>query len=1209
MITLLRRIFGFFVSRGFWVLVLVIALSLFTWYAGPQFAFAQHRPLESESTRWRVIGLIFALYFLWILAAFWRRRYLSAWLLERVGRIKDSVEIQKAAGTKVHPDLLALQQCFAKAAETLKAMRVNGEVHNGFWSRKFIYELPWYVMLGAPGSGKTTALLNSGLDFPMAGQFGKTAAQSVAGSTRHCDWWFTDRAVLIDTAGRYVTQGRNEKNDPSEWQEFLSLLKKYRPRQPLNGVLLTLSLETLMKLSDEALATHLCALRERLNELQAACAIEIPVYLLVTKVDLIAGFNEFFGGYTPTQRDQVLGFTFPYSFTGTNAGIGGIGAGAFDQQWEALEKSLFGVQDRHLAKESDLRRRNLIYAFPQQFSGLRERLSKAVEFLFSETRLLHQPVLRGVYFCSGAQQAPEIDRVVAGARSPLPAGADTPLPSKSNGGLGYFLPNLLSQVIFGEAHLAGRNVLWERHSRRITYLGYGLSLVLLTAALSAWFVSYRNNNQYLDQVDAQTAHLSKALETYHHNRGDVLALLGLLDEASGMGDMPAFSLHAPPLDYRAGLYQGARVETAATSVYQRMLENGLQPLVAKRLEHLLRSPPVDHIEYLYEALKAYLMLQQPDHYSAEFLKQWVAADMKRFVLPDADPGTLKSIDTHLDALFGHGKLVRSSYPEDTALVADVRQKLSTLSTAHRAYQRLRSRLMNNELAEFNMIDAAGPQAANVFQRKSAQPLNRGVPGLFTHQGYWTLFDKSINTVVMEVGDDEGWVLGLPGHSVKTQLGDVMRGKLAREVRLLFLREYQQVWAQYLQDFQLIPSPSLTGSIQRLSVLSASDSPLPLFLRGVVRETTLLREPDRDQQTVVDKMASKIKNTRDDIERVIGPVDLARSSRETKDERIVDDYFEPLRRLVGPPGSKAQGGFPIDGVMKTLDEYYSTLMATESAMRSGSALPSSDAAIRLKSEASRLPAPLGQMLGNIASTSGQQTSHLLRTQMNANLNANVGDFCRKAVEGRYPLNKASSSDVTPQDFARLFGSNGLMDEFYNKHLAGLADTQLVLSGKQSGERSRSASDGNHGSFQKARTIKSVFFATGEALPRLKLDVRVLEMDASIVNMALDVDGTILRYAHGPQTSHTLVWPGPRGRQEVSLQIADKGGGQSALKTEGAWALHRFFDKLVITGGGKPETFTATALVNNKKVIFEVTTSSVQNPFRLGPLQTFSCPSQI
>ena len=289
----LRRFFGFFVSRAFWVLVGVFALSLLIWYAGPLFAFAEHRPLESANVRWWLIVGLFALYVLWLIVSFWRRRHVNNLLFDRIGRIKEAVESQRR-NPDVSDEVLELQGRFSEAAKTLKSMRVQGKSHSGVWGRKFIYELPWYIIVGAPGSGKTTALVNSGLDFPLAGQFGKAALQGIGG-TRNCDWWFTDQAVVIDTAGRYTTHDSNEDVDKTEWQGFLALLKKYRPRQPVNGVVLTLSTSDLLTFTDDELVAHFSALRERLNELQTAFSIELPVYLTVTKVDLLAGFNDFFG--------------------------------------------------------------------------------------------------------------------------------------------------------------------------------------------------------------------------------------------------------------------------------------------------------------------------------------------------------------------------------------------------------------------------------------------------------------------------------------------------------------------------------------------------------------------------------------------------------------------------------------------------------------------------------------------------------------------------------------------------------------------------------------------------------------------------------------------------------------------------------------------------------------------------------------------------
>ena len=112
--------------------------------------------------------------------------------------------------------------------------------------RDYLYDLPWYVLIGPPGSGKTTALVNSGLKFPLSPRRQRRRRSPALGGTRYCDWWFTEDAVLIDTAGRYTTQDSDATGDKQSWLAFLDLLKKNRPRQPINGVIVAISLEDLM---------------------------------------------------------------------------------------------------------------------------------------------------------------------------------------------------------------------------------------------------------------------------------------------------------------------------------------------------------------------------------------------------------------------------------------------------------------------------------------------------------------------------------------------------------------------------------------------------------------------------------------------------------------------------------------------------------------------------------------------------------------------------------------------------------------------------------------------------------------------------------------------------------------------------------------------------------------------------------------------------
>src|SRR5215472_10597831 len=186
----------------------------------------------------------------------------------------------------------------AEQTEEAQALRSRlttalGLLKKSLGRRGYLYEQPWYAIIGPPGAGKTTALLNAGLRFPLAEQMGQGALAGVGG-TRMCDWWFTEDAVLIDTAGRYTTQDSNAAVDRAGWDAFLDLLKETRPKQPLNGLLVAFPLSEIAQAPAAERTAHAVAIRGRIKELQTRFGVRMPVYMLFTKADLIAGFTEFF---------------------------------------------------------------------------------------------------------------------------------------------------------------------------------------------------------------------------------------------------------------------------------------------------------------------------------------------------------------------------------------------------------------------------------------------------------------------------------------------------------------------------------------------------------------------------------------------------------------------------------------------------------------------------------------------------------------------------------------------------------------------------------------------------------------------------------------------------------------------------------------------------------------------------------------------------
>jgi type VI secretion system protein ImpL len=309
-----------------------------------------------------------------------------------------------------------------------------------------IDDLPWYVFIGPPGSGKTTALLNSGLKFLLPSSESGAAVSGVAG-TRNCDWWFAEEAVLLDTAGRYTTQDSHAKADAAAWHGFLALLKEVRRERPLNGAFVTASVSDLMLWSARERAKFSGHVRMRLAELYAALGTRFPVYLLITKIDLLAGFLEFFGEFDPEKRSQVWGTTFELEVDPVSL------EARYASEFAPLEARLNAEMLAHLHEERDLQRRAAIYRFPQQLHPLGPLVGEFLGQAFT-TQVEHRaPQLRGVYFTSGTQEGNPIDRVLGTLARTFSLERAKPV-ERSGAGKSYFIAKLLREVVLREAGLA-----------------------------------------------------------------------------------------------------------------------------------------------------------------------------------------------------------------------------------------------------------------------------------------------------------------------------------------------------------------------------------------------------------------------------------------------------------------------------------------------------------------------------------------------------------------------------------------------------------------------------------------------------------------------------------------------------------------------------------------------------------------------------------
>ncbi|MEI9893450.1 MAG: type VI secretion protein IcmF/TssM N-terminal domain-containing protein [Chthoniobacter sp.] len=279
---------------------------------------------------------------------------------------------------------------------------------------KDLYKLPWYAVVGEPGAGKTEVIRHCDVGFPPGMQ--EEEFQGVGG-TINMNWWFTNRAVILDTAGRLLFE-KVPAGSTSEWKEFLKLLRKHRPNCPINGLLLAIPADSLVKDSEKKIEERAGWIARQLDTIQRELDIRFPVYIIITKCDLLNGFREFFEEVdNPEAQRQMLGWSNPE---------------AIDKPFQPdlvvqhlymvvarLREIRLGLLEDPVARDASHRRIDEVarpYAFPNSVSLIAENLRRYLSTIFVAGEWAAKPLfLRGIYFTSSLQEGSELDQELAQA--------------------------------------------------------------------------------------------------------------------------------------------------------------------------------------------------------------------------------------------------------------------------------------------------------------------------------------------------------------------------------------------------------------------------------------------------------------------------------------------------------------------------------------------------------------------------------------------------------------------------------------------------------------------------------------------------------------------------------------------------------------------------------------------------------------------------
>ena len=378
---MLRRIWHFLTDSRNLTILGFVALAVFL-YLGVE--------VLEVALAWALALLLLA-FLVWLGAWLWRRRRARRDAQALGQAILNEAEIAaaqaaSAASSTQQGDLDAVRAGLLDAIETIKTSKLG--LKSGGAA---LYELPWYMIIGNPAAGKSSAILQSGLQFPFAD--GKIV-QGVGG-TRNCDWFFTTDGIVLDTAGRYCVVDEHR----GEWFGFLDLLKKYRRKAPINGILIAVSIAELK--GDPDVGMQLArSLRKRVQDVIERLEVFAPLYIVFTKADLVAGFAEFFADAERSERERVWGATMPYQRKLPTADL----LNFFDQSFDELHD---GLTELSLANMAHCQRKNMapgVFTFPLEFAAIKPALRAFIATLFEENPFQFQPVFRGFYFTSALQE-------------------------------------------------------------------------------------------------------------------------------------------------------------------------------------------------------------------------------------------------------------------------------------------------------------------------------------------------------------------------------------------------------------------------------------------------------------------------------------------------------------------------------------------------------------------------------------------------------------------------------------------------------------------------------------------------------------------------------------------------------------------------------------------------------------------------------------
>lgn len=1083
-------------------------------------------------------------------------------------------------------EVQALRQQMQEAIKTIRKSKLGDET-----GRAALYELPWYMVIGNPAAGKSSAVLHSGLKFPFMEKNNQLSVKGVGG-TRNCDWFFSTEGILLDTAGRYSAY----EDDRSEWLSFLNLLKKNRPKAPINGIIIAVSIAELTK-NDPSYALELAKnLRSRVQDLTEQLEVHAPVYVIFTKMDLISGFRDFFSDYDKEERQQVWGATIPYPENPEDVNIDEI----FEEHFNVLVNGLKDLSTTKLSLRHQRAVSPSLMTFPMEFQSLRPAIRTLMHSLFEDNPFQFKPILRGFYFTSALQegqvssQMTELMMQKYGLQLPTIPIDNKQLESDKS----YFLNDLFSKVILKDKHLVKQRK--NRNQRNYRALAALASIAVLCTAAGLWTWSYANNKQLAERVESD---LQQVATIQAESSGDLQSQLQSLSILQKRIQQLEKYDDNRPLSLSFGLYQGDKIKQKLLDEYF----NGISIILIKptqqNIEQFLAevnanadnlkattakeqdAEPLDsataykradptNVEDAYNALKAYLMLNDHTHLETSHLSDQMTRFWRTWL--EANRGSMPKSKMIREAeqilSFSLAHISHPKFPltqNDLGLVDQARANITEVSKGVPARDRVYAEIKMRASARFPSVTIA-----QILPESSSDALLGGysISGTFTKQAWESFVSDEIDKAATSKMVANDWVLGTSAQNDLTLTGSPEQ--IRQYLVSRYKQEYIKEWKKFLSQTHVRESTSFDDHATLMNQLSnVENSPLKALFETIDRQTQWDNTAASANQTSANARRGFIEWFKQTILRQ-SPAELRQAEVLANNNKqstpstspnngVIAQEFASIHSLVTPREDNQN--------LSLLDNYLNSLgdirTRFNNISRSGDIGPDAllFASQTLSPDGSELSQSLQILDEQILSQANTEMKQIVRpilskpltasfnmlldptkTEINKVWQAQVYKPFVDNLQGKYPFTANANMQATPAEIGQFFGNDGYVAKFVNETLSpfiirrGDQISSKIWNGSGLGLNPKFVADfGRY--FMNYTGNSNSNNASGSTSSNNRTTFQIMPLPVSgLTEYTIVIDGQQLRYRMGTQAWTTFVWPNPTSQPGASIRAKDYDG---------------------------------------------------------------------